>query len=122
MDIARDVALHANAMIDISDGLTSEIRHICEESGFGAIIERNGIPIDDEAIEASRILGTDPYEFTLYGGEDYELLFTVSESEMDAVKGYGKVIGRIAGKGVGIRIKDENGRIEDLGNGYEHFR
>ena len=122
MDIAREVALHANAMIDISDGLASEIRHICEESGVGAIIENGRIPIDNETIEASKILGTDPYEYALHGGEDYEFLFTVSENKLDAVKGYGKVIGRIAGKGVGMKIRDENGNMEDLGDGYEHFR
>ncbi len=122
MDMARDVALHANAMIDISDGLASEIRHICEESGVGAVIEKDRIPIDDETVEASKILGVNPYEYALRGGEDYELLFTVSERNLDAVKGYGGVIGRIAGKGVGIKIRDENGKMEDLGNGYEHFR
>ena len=121
MDIARDISRYANAVIDVSDGLASEIRHICEESGVGAIIEKEKIPLDRETIKAAKILETDPYDFALHGGEDYELLFTVSEENLDKVRKYGTVVGRIGGKGIGIRMRNEKGEIEDLKGGYDHF-
>ncbi len=119
MDIARDVALFASAMIDVSDGLASEVRHICEESGIGAIIERERIPLDRETMKAGKILDMDPYDFALHGGEDYELLFTVPEENLNKVRRYGTVVGRIVDKDMGVRI--ENGEIMDLKGGYEHF-
>ncbi len=120
MDIARDVAVFASAMIDVSDGLASEVRHICEESGVGAIIERERIPLDRETIKAGKILEMDPYDFALHGGEDYELVFTVPEENLDRVRRYGTVVGRIMDKDMGVMI--ENGEIMDLKGGYEHFR
>ncbi len=122
MDIARDVSRYANAVIDVSDGLASEVGHICEESGVGAIIYKEKIPISKETFEAARILEVSPYDLALHGGEDYELLFTVSEENLDAVRKYGTVVGRIGGKGMGVKIREKSGKIEDLKGGYEHFR
>jgi thiamine-monophosphate kinase len=67
----------ANAMIDLSDGLVSDLRHICESSGVGARIFRHSIPISDEVQSLAQLNHLDPYELGLYGGEDYRLLITV---------------------------------------------
>jgi thiamine-monophosphate kinase len=65
----------ATAMVDLSDGLSRDLAHICRESGVGAIVRAADIPIHDDAIEMRRD-GHSPLEHALHDGEDYELLFT----------------------------------------------
>lgn len=72
---------HVSAMIDISDGLSRDLRHICEQSGVGAVVESSKVPVHDDAIEARRD-GQVPLEHALHDGEDYELLFTSSVPEI----------------------------------------
>jgi thiamine-monophosphate kinase len=77
IQLARKLAeLGASAMIDISDGLSRDIAHICRESGIGVAINAADIPIHDDAIEMRRD-GHSPLEHALHDGEDYELLFTM---------------------------------------------
>ena len=66
-------------MIDISDGLSSEIMHICKQSGCGALLEERLIPVSPIAAELSLEFNIGPMTCALNGGEDYELLFTISE-------------------------------------------
>jgi len=120
MDIAREISIYANAMIDVSDGLASEVCHICEESGIGMVVEKEKIPLDEDTIRAAEILGMDPYEFALNGGEDYELVFTVPEENLEEVRDYGTIVGRTGSRGMGIKIRDERG-INELKGGYVHF-
>lgn len=63
------------AMIDLSDGLSRDLRHLCRESGVGAVVEAAAIPVHEDAIELRRD-GHSPLEHALHDGEDYELLFT----------------------------------------------
>ena len=75
--LARELAT-ANtitAMIDLSDGLSRDLRHICQQSGAGAILFSDEIPVHDDAVEMRRD-GHSPLEHALHDGEDYELLFT----------------------------------------------
>jgi thiamine-monophosphate kinase len=72
------------AMIDISDGLASDLRHLCEASGLGAEIEEALLPRSETLELAATALGRDPLEFLLYGGEAYELLFTVAPERVEA--------------------------------------
>ncbi|MCS7156224.1 MAG: thiamine-phosphate kinase [Blastocatellia bacterium] len=68
----------ARAMIDLSDGLSSDLRRLCEESRVGAVLHAEALPVVAEA----SAFGVDPLTLALHGGEDYELLFTVREEHM----------------------------------------
>src|SRR5690606_18575477 len=76
-----------SAMIDISDGLASEILHICKASNVGCKLYEDKIPIDPMTYETAREFGLDPTVCALNGGEDYELLFTIPQSDYDKIKG-----------------------------------
>ncbi|GAB3708851.1 thiamine-phosphate kinase [Spirosoma flavus] len=73
----RDLGVRPTAMIDVSDGLASELLHLCRQSGTGAVIFDENIPIDDQAYLAADEFKISPVTAALNGGEDYELLFTV---------------------------------------------
>jgi thiamine-monophosphate kinase len=70
-------------MIDLSDGLSSDLWHICESSNVGARLSQKALPLSDELKNMSEINGLDPYDLALSGGEDYRLLITVPEENMD---------------------------------------
>ncbi|HEX3356084.1 MAG TPA: thiamine-phosphate kinase [Tepidisphaeraceae bacterium] len=76
--LAREIAKkkRATAMIDISDGLSRDLRHICEMSGVGAMIDSAKIPIHPDAMKLSQQDGKSPLDHALHDGEDHELLFT----------------------------------------------
>ncbi len=105
------------SMIDISDGLLADLCHICDESGVGAVIHKDRIPLSGELVNASAALKKDPYEYALKGGEDFILLFTSSaKSRKGAMR-----IGEITKKG--RYIIDAAGRKKMFrAEGYEHFK
>ena len=74
------------AMMDISDGLSSEILHICKQSLCGAVVYEDKLPIDDDAKQYAYKLELDPTACALSGGEDYELIFTVPQSDYEKIK------------------------------------
>jgi thiamine-monophosphate kinase len=78
--------IQPSAMIDISDGLSSELMHICKASNVGCVIYEEKIPIHDDAKEFAVTIGIDYSTATLNGGEDYELLFTITQEEYEKVK------------------------------------
>ncbi|MCD6557491.1 MAG: thiamine-phosphate kinase [Candidatus Aenigmarchaeota archaeon] len=121
---AQIISQFANAMIDVSDGLASEIRHICDMSKKGAVIFKEKIPISRHTTKAGKILGKDPIDFALYGGEDFELVFTISEKNLRKLKKQFKnfsVVGRILPRNRGIYMVS-NGKKIKLGDGYDHFK
>jgi thiamine-monophosphate kinase len=73
------------AMIDVSDGLSSEALHICKQSNLGCIIYEDKIPVHEEARQFAYKLELDPTACALSGGEDYELLFTLSQTDYDKI-------------------------------------
>ena len=73
-------------MIDVSDGVASEIFHICQQSGVGAFIEESGVPIHPDAQMMAIKFNLDPITCALSGGEDYELIFTINPNDVDKVK------------------------------------
>src|SRR5690606_30130214 len=86
--------LKPTAMMDISDGLASDMLHICEASRVGCKLYEERIPIDPMTYETAREFGLDPTVCALNGGEDYELLFTIKQSEYEKVKNHPDKIGR----------------------------
>ena len=71
------------AMMDISDGLSSEILHICKQSNLGCVLYEEKIPIAEETRNAAYKFELDPTACALSGGEDYELLFTIRQEDYD---------------------------------------
>jgi thiamine-monophosphate kinase len=99
------------AMIDISDGLSSEIIHICKNSKCGAKIEEDKIPIDVQTMNVAEEFNLDPTLFAMNGGEDYELLFTISKNDVEKVKiieGI-TIIGEIVEESDGVRLYGRSG-------------
>ncbi len=83
VDFLAENEIRPTAMMDISDGLSSEILHICKQSSLGCILYEEKIPIHDDTRMAAFKFGLDPTACALSGGEDYELLFTISQSDYD---------------------------------------
>lgn len=83
IDFFEDQGIVPTAMMDISDGLSSELLHIAEQSGTGCVIYEEKIPIHEEMRRAAYKFEIDPTACALSGGEDYELLFTISQSDFD---------------------------------------
>ena len=73
-------------MIDVSDGLSSEILHICKQSEVGCTIYEDKIPLDPQVITTSEEFNMDSTTIALNGGEDYELLFTISQEDYPKIK------------------------------------
>ena len=124
--LARSNLVHA--MIDLSDGISTDLWHVCRQSRVGATIEAATIPISEDLKGLGDRVGTSPLVWALHGGEDYELLFTASKShrneiEMLATSVSGIPIHRI-GKIVeeaGVSLVTEEGMIELAPGGYSHF-
>ena len=82
----KEAGVKPTAMIDISDGLASEVKHICKQSGLGCNIYEDKIPIDYTTSSVAEEFKIDPTIAALSGGEDYELLFTISQSDYEKIK------------------------------------
>jgi len=108
----------ASAMIDVSDGLSTDLEHICEESGVGAEIEVATIPRAQVGRPAQQV----GFDLALHGGEDYELLFTSARKIPAKVAGVQVTrIGRITRRRGMVRVED--GRRQGLSaHGWEHFK
>jgi len=94
-------------MIDISDGLSSEVMHLCTQSKTGCVIYDENIPINPEAIQQALQFKIDPSVTALNGGEDYELLFTVDKKDINKIEEIFdvKVIGKMIAENEGMMIK-----------------
>lgn len=111
IDFFRRNKIKPNSMIDISDGLSSEIIHICEQSGTGAKVFEEKIPIHPQSIQFSEQFKLDPGIAALNGGEDYELLFTIGMDKLETLQKNSDitVIGYICDKKEGLNLVSENG-------------
>jgi len=124
MDVAGSIAPLANAMIDISDGLGAEVHHICTQSKVGAEIDAKKVPLHDEVIQAGRMIGVDPMQWALGGGEDFELLFSISPQNLSTLMQTGVdcyEIGRVTNQAGRALLIDADGHATPLTGGYNHF-
>jgi thiamine-monophosphate kinase len=116
----------ATSMIDVSDGLSSDLNHLCTASGVGAAIESTLLPIDTRVVELCGRRALDPLQLALHGGEDFELLFTVRGENVARlprrVDGVEITrIGEVTKEGDGVKIS-EGSRVWELNpGGWKHF-
>jgi len=104
--LLKELEVKPTSMIDISDGLSSEIMHICSQSKVGCKIYEDKLPLDPQVISACEEFELDSTMVALSGGEDYELLFTVAISDFDKIKGNPNfsVIGHITPENQGLNL------------------
>jgi thiamine-monophosphate kinase len=113
------------SMIDISDGLSSELMHICKQSKLGCVLYEDKLPFADDMKEFAYKLKTDPTACALSGGEDYELLFTVPQTDHDQIKLNPSVsiIGYMTDEGEGKTLITRAGNKHALvAQGWNHMK
>lgn len=127
--LVKNFPIHA--MIDISDGLASDVHHICRQSGVGATLCEAKIPIDSATVAVAEILKQKPCDYALRGGEDFELLFTLPADFAEPLQdkfckqvGYDcHRIGTLTGKAGSVVLELTDGTLEQIhaDQGYHHF-
>jgi len=116
--------LQPTSMIDISDGLASEMFHLCKNSQVGGYIEEAKIPIHPDAEKMAVKFRLDPTTCALNGGEDYELLFTIALSDLEKIRHMpgAYIIGEMTEKSDGIKLHTSGSNVFDLkAQGWQHF-
>lgn len=112
------------SMMDISDGLSSEVLHLCKQSGLGCRIYEEKLPVADEARKAAFKFGLDPTVCALNGGEDYELIFTLKQEDYDRITLNEEisVVGYMTDAGEGCKLFSRGGNSFDLtAQGWQAF-
>lgn len=117
----------ATACIDLSDGLAAGLRHLVDASGVAAVVDAERVPIEPAARRWFERRGVDPLIAAVVGGEDYELLFTVSPKHRGRVQHVARLVGEVpltpigeVVRGEGVRLR-RNGREEPWPEGFTHF-
>jgi thiamine-monophosphate kinase len=110
--ILKDLEVKPTSMIDISDGLSSEILHICSQSKVGCNLFEDKLPLDQQVISTCEEFDLNSTTVVLSGGEDYELLFTISQSDFPKIKGnpHLTVIGHITDESEGANLVTRAGQ------------
>lgn len=124
IQLLKDLNVKPNSMIDISDGLSSEVIHLASKSNVGIQVYEEKIPIDPQTYEMARELDLDPTLTALSGGEDYELLFTVSQADYDKIKNQPDItiIGYVTEAAEGINLMSKGGNKHPLkAQGWKAF-
>jgi thiamine-monophosphate kinase len=124
VDFFEEVNLQPTSMIDVSDGISSDILHICSQSKVGCEIYEDEIPVVEETVERALTFNLDPTTCAMNGGEDYELLFTINEADetkLTDVPGI-SIIGKIVAKEDGCLLVTKGGnRVAITAQGWNHF-
>lgn len=124
IDLLNQNDIQVTAMIDLSDGLSSDLNHLCKNSQVGALLYQDKIPVDLETGKAAEQFSQTAYTYALNGGEDYELLFTVPVTEFEKVnnlKGI-SIIGYCTDAAEGVHLQTSSGQwVEIKNSGWNHF-
>lgn len=124
VQLLKTLDVKPTSMIDISDGLASEVFHLCKASKTGCTIYDEKIPIDAKTSVTAIDFNIDPATAALNGGEDYELLFTVPQSDYEKILGnpHLTIIGHMTDANSGVNLVDKNGALLPLkAQGWNHF-
>ncbi len=124
VELFEQAGLVPTAMIDVSDGLTSDLLHLCKASGVGALVEEALVPIHPDTYQQSLKFQVDPTTAALHGGEDYELLFTIAPGDVEKIRYMMdvKIIGEIVPAEDGVRLQSKGGNFYPLtAQGWNHF-
>ena len=120
----KEMNLKPTAMMDLSDGLSSDIFHICKQSNVGCELNEASIPVNEETYNMALKFNLDPVTCALNGGEDYELLFTIEpedESKLSADENF-SIVGQITKQENGCVLITRNGNRHNLkAQGWKHF-
>ena len=120
----KELGITPTSMIDVSDGLASEILHLTSASELGATLYEEKIPVDQETFDVARDFNLVPSTCALNGGEDYELLFTISQADYEKLKGnaHFSIIGHMRDKNSGVNIVERGGTAQEIkAQGWNHF-
>lgn len=120
----RDLRVVPTSMMDISDGLASELFHICKASDVGVLIYEDKLPIDKQTYDTAVEFGIDPITCVLNGGEDYELLFTIRQDDFHKLEKHPDVhfIGHVTLASEGRFLVTKSGTAVELkAQGWKHF-
>lgn len=120
----RELGVRPTAMMDVSDGLASELFHICKASGLGATIYEDKLPIDKQTLDTAVELGLDPITCVLNGGEDYELLFTIDQGDFAKLEKHPDIhfIGHMTKSTEGKYLVTKGGAAVPIqAQGWKHF-
>lgn len=112
------------SMIDVSDGLASELLHLCQQSGTGAFIEESGVPIHPDTQLQALQFKLDPITCALSGGEDYELLFTIDPKDVEKIRFLPDIYiaGEMVAASDGVKLHTVGGNIHPItAQGWQHF-
>lgn len=125
VDLLAQLKIKPTAMIDVSDGLASEILHLTTQSDKGCTVYEDKLPIDPVTYETAREIGLDPTVCALNGGEDYELLFTIKQADYDKIKNDVdiSIIGHITDKNSGVKMISKSDVVHELkAQGWNAFK
>lgn len=127
MDIIHELdalEIVPTSMIDVSDGLASDVFHLCKQSNLGVSIYEDKLPIDKQAYETAAEFGIDPNACALNGGEDYELLLTINQDDFEKIKNHPDIhtIGYMQSPSKGRAFVTRNDNVVELkAQGWKHF-
>ena len=129
--VARSIAERglAQAGMDLSDGLSTDLFDLCTHSGVAAVLDAASLPVDPKTAGLARASGGDPLELALHGGEDYQLLLAIAPDELGEVRELARVfgaeitaVGRFVEGEPAVSVRDGSGERPLDPRGHDHFR